>query len=860
MTTGPDDLRCFLDQCSTAVIDGWYRAMRGSAVALRSPSEVRAYLSDLWDRATEFLLQEDGCPGDAEAIGEAFIPLRVRTEDVGKIPQVLIAALLEDVPAAVEGALQARLPTLIAGVMSGLFRRGTGKLLEQQEEIRAAYARSLQQVQEELRIKDAGIRSSINALMMLDLQGEVTYVNPAFLKMWGYESEREVLGRHASRFGEWAGDIERAVQVLSEDGGWIGELVARRADGLRFDVQVSVSPVRDPAGRMVQVMAFFVDITARKESQQALQRRALQASFLNTIGEEIAAERTTEGVFRRAVTLARETFDFYQVAVLLLDAASETLRVAAVAGPEEVVACCGSRSRSAHSGITGWVARERRTALVNDVRVDSRYANRSVRPTATGSELAVPIIRGGEVLGIIDVQSPEVGAFSSDDQVVLETLADQVAVAFENARLYKSLQAELAQRRKAETALQTSVQRLRTVHEIDQSILEAKSKEEIAGIIVHELQKLVPCERVSIDLVDWERGELTVLAAIQSVGGGRARAGETFPITHPGWLDELWQADEPVYIADARDLPSSSPVARTLIDDGIRSCLVAAIGFDNELIGLLALGSQRLHGLGVEYKPIVRELADTAAIAIRQASLFESVWNQKERLRRTMARLAEVEETERRRVVRELHDQVGQNLTALDLSLATLRSHLERRGLRDLQEQIEGSFSLLEQTNESIRELMLDLRPSVLDDYGLLSALRWYGSRFASRTGIEVRVSGSERVAQRLSPHVENALFRIAQEALNNAAKHAQADRVWIDLRSNERKVRLVIRDDGVGFDPHKLEVKKDSWGMLTMRERAESVGALCHFESAPMEGTWVAVDVPKELVSSPQGGETKRS
>jgi PAS domain S-box-containing protein len=842
--TSHEDLRQLLDDGSEAIVEAWYGALRPSAVAFRSPSEVRSHLSDIWDEVAAFLLRDDGLPLDAEPIGARFVPLRLRPQAVGRIAQVLLALLMEDLPRDVERTFQARLPNLIEGLLTGLIRASERSLLEQQEEIREAYARSLRQAEEQLRIKDAGIESSINAIAMLDTEGGITYVNPAFLEMWGYQGEGEVLGRHVSHFGEWQGDVERAQEILSERGGWVGELVATRKDDSRFDVQVSVSPVHVVAGRFTQLMAFFVDITERKRTQEALRQRAVQAAFLNEIGEEIAGQRTAQGVLDRAVHLAQETFDLHQVAVLLLDQEQQRLDVVAVASPaDDLPRDLGSLSVG--EGITGWVAQQNQTLIVNDVRDDPRYVRLSPKSKRTRSELAVPIRTADRVVGVLDVQSPTCGAFGGSERVVLETLADQIAVALENARLYQVLQEELTRRWKAERALRKSVQRLEMVHDIDQAILGAKSTDEIAEAVVHHLQCLVPCQRVSICLFDWESDQVTVLAAIQTIGECRAAKGASFPITEREWVLDLWENGELADVRDARELPLSSPLIRTVVEDGIKSFLSVPIGFRDELIGLLTLGSDQFDGFEPKHGPIVMELADTLSIAIQQTRLFDSLRRHRERLRGTMARLAAVEEMERRRVVRDLHDRVGQNLTALDLNLSLARSRLEERGLRHLASQLDDALSLVAQTNETTRQLMVDLRPPVLDDYGLLSALHWYADQFSARTGIDIVVQGREESTDELPSHVENALFRITQEALNNITKHAQAGEVRIALAVEGDAIRLTISDDGVGFAPEDVESERSSWGLLTMRERAESVGAQCRFESTPGEGTRVLVDAP---------------
>ena len=194
MTTSGERLQRILDDRSEAVVGAWYEALRSSAVAFRSPAEVRSHLWSIWDETEAFLLAEGGLPRDAEAIGARFVSLRLMPEATGQIVRTLMVELLEDLPHEVERILQARLPRLTEGMLTGLLRSSEQRLLDEQEEIREAYARALRRAEEQLRIKDAGIESSLNAVMLFDLEGEITYVNPKFLEMWGYETDRQVVG------------------------------------------------------------------------------------------------------------------------------------------------------------------------------------------------------------------------------------------------------------------------------------------------------------------------------------------------------------------------------------------------------------------------------------------------------------------------------------------------------------------------------------------------------------------------------------------------------------------------------------------------------------------------------------------
>jgi signal transduction histidine kinase len=222
----------------------------------------------------------------------------------------------------------------------------------------------------------------------------------------------------------------------------------------------------------------------------------------------------------------------------------------------------------------------------------------------------------------------------------------------------------------------------------------------------------------------------------------------------------------------------------------------------------------------------------------------EALQQYTERLRALTARLAEVTEVERQRLARELHDQVGQNLTALGINLNIVQSQMGEEAAPVLS-RLDDSLALVEQTAERIRDVMANLRPPVLDDYGLVAALRWYGQRFARRTGIAIGVEGDEPVP-RLAARVENGLFRIAQEALTNVVKHAQATHVTVTVGVDDETLRLVVADDGIGFDPAHLaetDVVR-GWGLLTMAERAEAVGGRCGVESVPGQGTQVIVEV----------------
>ncbi len=217
-----------------------------------------------------------------------------------------------------------------------------------------------------------------------------------------------------------------------------------------------------------------------------------------------------------------------------------------------------------------------------------------------------------------------------------------------------------------------------------------------------------------------------------------------------------------------------------------------------------------------------------------------------EQLQALSRRLVDIQETDRRQFSRELHDRIGQNLTALSINLDILKTQLSNNESAEFRSRLDDSAALLESTAGAVENVMSELRPPMLDDYGLLPALQWYGKQFSNRTGIRVEVHGDERM-ERQTPAVEIALFRIAQEALNNIAKHAHAGSVDVRLERSGGQFVMSVSDDGVGIDAASSadSTRRPGLGMVTMRERTQAIGG--HFEivAAPGGGTRVVARIP---------------
>jgi len=223
----------------------------------------------------------------------------------------------------------------------------------------------------------------------------------------------------------------------------------------------------------------------------------------------------------------------------------------------------------------------------------------------------------------------------------------------------------------------------------------------------------------------------------------------------------------------------------------------------------------------------------------------EAVLNYADRLQLFTRRMVTVLEAERRRLARELHDGVSSNLTAIRLELEIMEKQLSENDLTGLSDKVSDCAGLVADAAITTREISSDLHPAVLDYMGILPALKDLGEKFSRRTNIAVAVAGVVPKI-RLPPEKEIALFRIAQEALMNCAKHSHAGNVAIDLDSNSERIRLSIADDGVGFEAPDLSQHRHALGLglLTMQERAEAIGGKCRIESTPGKETRVIVEV----------------
>lgn len=307
------------------------------------------------------------------------------------------------------------------------------------------------------------------------------------------------------------------------------------------------------------------------------------------------------------------------------------------------------------------------------------------------------------------------------------------------------------------------------------------------------------------------------------------------------------QADE-----RTRDIPVIFMTALTNTEDKVKAFEMGAVDYvtkplQHEEVLARILTHLRQRNLTRELQAQNRQLAYSNQV--EKARLFEAVNQQRTQLRTLTHKLNEVQENERRALARELHDEIGQALTAIHINLAAIQKDLPATNFARVRERVMESTLLADQILDQIRELALDLRPPMLDDLGLIPTLRWYLKRYSTRLKIETELilTGLET---RPIPAIETALYRVIQEALTNTARHAAASKVSVALVRNESMVVVDIADNGQGFDVAEVLARggqPHGMGLLGMRERVTLLGGRFDIEAQPGAGTRLLFSIPWE-------------
>jgi signal transduction histidine kinase len=534
------------------------------------------------------------------------------------------------------------------------------------------------------------------------------------------------------------------------------------------------------------------------------------------VGRSLVSELDLEVVLERLIETARELTGAHYAALGILDPEKRGLERFVTTGiDEETRTVIGDPPHG--RGVLGVLIRDARPLRLPDVGAHPESYGFPPGHPPMHTFLGVPVRIRGQAFGNLYLTEKDGGGeFTDDDERSVVILADWAAIAIDNARLYQS-----GEERRG--ALERAVRGLEVTTSIARAVGGETDLDRVLELIAKRARALVEARGLVILL---ESGSQVEVAAIAGEIPGHTRGTRLDPAgTAAG---EVLASGRPLRVAD---VAGRTATVSTRLGIETQSALVVPLTFRGRTLGVLSAYDRMVRGpeFGRDDEELLLSFAASAATAVHTA---RSVTEER------LAHAIDAAEQERRRWARELHDETLQGLGALQmmLSSAAREQSPERREtiVRQAAEHTRGEI-------DRLRRLIVELRPAELDELGLEPALEALADRRASE-GLEVAVE-AQLDGQRLPPALESAVYRIVQEALTNAAKHAGSGHAVVRVSAAPASVEVSVSDDGRGFD---VDEPSAGFGLVGMRERAGLLGGSVEVISAPGQGTTVRAVLPK--------------
>ncbi|MDP2948465.1 MAG: PAS domain S-box protein [Chloroflexota bacterium] len=518
---------------------------------------------------------------------------------------------------------------------------------------------------------------------------------------------------------------------------------------------------------------------------RVIQMSERELAAVNTLSNIVSQSLELRDVLNLAADKVMEVANVETILIFLVDEAADELVLETYRGVSEEFAADVKRMKVGE-GFNGQVAQTGEPLVVEDASRDPRLTRAVVSQEKIQAQLIAPIKSKGKVLGTLCVATRRPRRFSPEEIDLLCAGGNAIGIAVENARLYQ------------EERLMTEELRIseKNYRDLFESAEDAIWVQNLDGEIIMANEACVKATGYS--------GEELIGMNVKEF-----LSGET--------LQRAREVRRRLLRGEAVDGPYEQRITRK---DGSEARLRLSISLITS------------DGQPKAYQLIGRDVTEEERM--------------EENLRFYLHQVTKAQEEERKRIARELHDETAQELVALSRQLDNLISAPGRLPKRDIK-LLEGIQAQVDKIVEGVRRFSQDLRPSAIDDLGLLPALEWLVSDLEKHFGVAIgmAVLGPER---RFSPDVELVLFRIAQEALRNVWRHSQASRAWVTVEFGDSKTTLAVRDNGKGFEvPQSMAdlANVGKLGLAGMQERARLAGGKLTLESEPGKGTTVTVEVP---------------
>jgi signal transduction histidine kinase len=547
--------------------------------------------------------------------------------------------------------------------------------------------------------------------------------------------------------------------------------------------------------------------------EQRVEERTRELATLLRVSHNITTTLELELLLGLILDQLKEVLDYQLASISILENENELLLLAARGDgmPQP------DTRFPLHEHSNTWeVLRRREPTSVPDLNADTPLAQRmrdnlsAQNLTGLGSWMSAPLVIRDQSIGLLALAHPDVNYYNPARVELAMAFANQAAVAIENARLFA------AEQRRAE--------QFRVITEVGKRVTSILSLDQLLVETARTIRESFGYHHVHIGMVEGERVVFKTRNAAQPEDEVFQCCEDVTPIVGregiSGWVAGTGESlIVPDVMKDVRFIPSKN--------DRTRSETAIPIKIKGQVIGVIDVESDRVDGFDESDLVVLQSLADQVAVAIENARLYEQAQH-----------LAALEE--RQKLARELHDSVSQALYGIVLGARTARTLLDRDAPKAA-EPMDYILSLAEAGLAEMRALIFELRPESLQTEGLVAALGKLTNALGARYQLKVQLEAGDEPDVPIE--AKESLYRITQEALNNIAKHARAQRVEVMLRTETDALSLEISDDGAGFDTSRQF--PGHLGLHTMRERAEKAGGTFALDSAPNAGTRIQVRIP---------------
>jgi PAS domain S-box-containing protein len=590
--------------------------------------------------------------------------------------------------------------------------------------------------------------------------------------------------------------------------------------GHKLWLSVNRAPLRDRQGQIVGIVAVGRDITERKRAEHALQRYTERLEVLHEIDRGILAARSPQAMTEIALHHIQKLIPSRWAGVAIFDHEENQAIVLTVDESDRGRLVETSQVSIDNSGIDKQLW-QGEINLVTDLSTQQPPAPVAQILPDDGFKSLVnaPLLVKHELIGMLNLAADHIAYFTKAHVEIASQIATQLAIAIQQTQLQEEVQqyAEGLEQRVADRVRELSV-----LYEVTKVLSDALDMSSTLTRLLERMLGAVDCYEGAIHLLTEPENELQ-LAVHQGFPANLVERITTVSVDSVV-LGRVIRDGEPVYLPDI----SGDSIAQIPYDPGQKSYVGVPMRARGRPVGVLSvLRDLDVPDFSPEEKALLTSIADQAGVVVESA-----------RLRQLSEEAAVMEE--RARLARDLHDSVTQLLYSINLFTEVGRESYRLGDLAELDNALIELGDVSQQALKEMRLLVYELRPPALDQDGLVGALRHRLETVEGRVGIETRLL-VEDDAYGLPRDVEDGLYHIAQEALNNAVKHAVATVITVLIELDDTGVRLEITDNGAGFDPAKID-GHGGLGLTSMRERAENLGGTMTVRSAPDQGTTVKV------------------